>query len=117
MMGLKMMAPGGKPSPEVEALLAKEQGRIEMISSITIGDGMRTIQVSNMSDPKAFAEAFMGMMTLMGKADSPLAFVKDVKTVPNAENYRGFSFTRIEMTMDYDKLAKLQPNNPARSRR
>jgi hypothetical protein len=113
MMSLQMLSPGGKASPELEATIAKERGQIETISSMSIGDGIKSFQVSTLSDPKSFVTAYEGMMKLMQRADSPFNFFKEIKTTPNAETLKGFSFTRIEMTLDYDKFAKLQPNNPA----
>jgi hypothetical protein len=114
MMAIQMMSPGGKPSPELEATIAKERGRIETTGSVSFGNGgMKTFDITNLSDPKSFVAAFEGMMKLMQGNDSPMSFFKDVKSTPNVETYKGFSFTRIEMTVDYDKFAKLQPNNPA----
>jgi hypothetical protein len=111
-MALQMMSPGGKVSPELEATIAKERGRIETIASVSLGNGIKTFDITNLSDPKSFVEAFNGTMKLMQAADSPMNFYKEFKSTPNAETYKGFTFTRIEMTFDFDKLAKLMPNNP-----
>jgi hypothetical protein len=112
-MALQMMSPGGKISPELEATIAKERGRIETVASVTFSKGIKTFDVTNLTDPKSFVDAFNSMMKLMQAADSPLNVYKEIKSTPNAETYRGFTFTRIEMTFDFDKFAKLIPNNPA----
>jgi hypothetical protein len=112
-MALQMMAPGGKISPELEATIAKERGRIESVACFSVGNGIKTFDVTNLTDPKSFVDAFNGTMKLMQAVDSPSNFYKDFKTTPNVETYRGFTFTKIEMTFDFEKLAKLMPNNPA----
>jgi hypothetical protein len=112
-MSMQMYSPGGKVSPELEAAIGKERGRIEMIGAASMGDGIRSFQIANLTDPNAVLDAYVASVKLMNKADSPLNFVKEIKTVPNAEAYRGFSFTQIEMTIDFDKFAKLEPKNPA----
>jgi hypothetical protein len=114
MMSLKMMS-GGKPAPELEAALAKQRGlgRVETIAGVSMAGGMRTINIMNVSDPKALLGTTEMSVKAMTSADSPLNFFKDVKVVPNAETYKGYTFTRTDMVIDKDKFVKLQPNNPA----
>ncbi len=115
MMSLKMMLPGGKPTPELEVLMAKQRGmgRIEAVSAVSMANGMRTINIMNVADPKGLLAVTEASLKLMTTGDSPLNFFKEVKVTPNAETYKGYTFTRTEMVIDKDKFAKLQPNNPA----
>ena len=55
------------------------------------------------------------MMAATKASDSPFNIYKDVKITPDAETYGGFTFTRVEMTIDPDKLAKLTAGNPAQA--
>jgi hypothetical protein len=112
LMSLQMLAPGSKVSPEIESAIAKEHGQIETIGAISIGDGIKSFQVTNLANPKDYVTAYEATIRLMQKADNSLNFYKEIKSTPDAENDRGFSFTRIEMTLDYEKFAKIQPNNP-----
>ncbi len=116
-LALKMMSSGGKPTPEFEAALAKqrEQGRVESISAMTMAKGMKAFNVYNVSDPKARLAAGMTMMAAAKAGDSPFSIYKDVKITPEAETHGGFAFTRVEMTIDPDKLAKLTAGNPAQA--
>ncbi len=116
-LALKMMSSGGKPTPEFEAALAKqrEQGRVESISAMTMAKGMKAFNVYTVSDPKARLAAGLAMMAATKASDSPLNIYKDVKVTADAETYGGFSFTRVEMTVDPDKLAKLTAGNPAQA--
>ena len=112
MMSLQMLTHGGKVSPELAGAIAKERGRIESVSTMTFDNGIKSFQLTDLADPRSFAEAYSGMVKLMKDADSPLNFMKEIVSTPAAETYRGFTFTRIEMTVDLDKFAKLQPGNP-----
>ena len=111
-MGLQMMTLGGTAHPELAAAIAKEHGSVEMIASISLGDGIKTFQMLNLSNPMAYMTASEGVMKLMQNPDSPMNFYKDVRVTPNAETYRGFSFSRFDMSLDYEKFAKSQPNVP-----
>jgi len=113
-MGVGMMSAGGKPTPELEAALAKQRatGRVQMVSAVTISQGMKTFNLMTMDDPKAFLASTEAMMKAMKGADSPINVYKDVVVTPGAETYSGFTFTRIEMTLDPDKVAKLMAGNP-----
>jgi hypothetical protein len=115
-MGLGMLSPGGKPTPEVEAALAKQRavGRVETVGTSTVGNnGMRTFNITTASDPKALAASGEAMMKAMKGSDNPLNLFKDMTVTPNAETYAGFTFSRVEGTIDPDKLAKLAAGNPA----
>ena len=114
-MGMGMMSAGGKPTPELEAALARQRGvgRVEAVTAMTIGNGMRTFNLMTVSDPKALLACTEAMMKALKGSDSPLNLYKDVTTTPNAETYAGFTFSRVEMTLDPDKLAKMAAGNPA----
>jgi len=113
-MGLRMLSSGGKPSPELEAALAKQRGvgRVENIAAVSMDHGMRSINVMNAADPKALLATTEASIKAMTGADSPVNLFKEVKVVSNAETYKGFTFTRTEMIVDVDKFAKMQPGNP-----
>ena len=116
-LAIGMMSPGGKPSPEYEAALAKqrEQGRIEAATAMTMAPGMRMFSIYNLSDPKALLASSEAMTTALKGMDSPMNVYKDVTLTRNAETYGGFSFTRVEMTIDSEKVAKLTQGNPAQA--
>lgn len=113
MMSLQMIMPGGKISREFESAIAKEVDRVELNASMSMGGGFKMFQIANCTDPQAYATACVQMMKLMKGADGALDFYKDIKITSGAETYRGFSYTRIDATLDFDKFAKLQPGNPA----
>jgi hypothetical protein len=112
LIGFKMMSPGGKAPPEIEAAVTKEIGRVETIGSVTMAGGMKSFSISTVANPKAYREVFTASMKAMTAADSPFNMFKDVKVTPDALTYEGFSFSKVEMALDFDKIAKLQPNNP-----
>lgn len=116
-LGLGMVSPGGKPSPELEAALAKqrEQGRIEATTAMTIGKGMKVFSLYNVSDPKALLATNEATMKAFKGGDSPLNVYKDVAITRDAENHGGFKFCRVDMTIDPEKLAKLSAGNPAQA--
>lgn len=112
--GIGMMS-GGKPSPELEAALAKqrEQGRVETTSALTFANGMRALNVYKVADPKAMAASLEAMMNAIKGSDSPINVYKDVTMTRDAETYGGLTFSRLEMTIDPDKLTKVAGGNPA----
>lgn len=114
-MGLQMNAAAGKPTPEMEAAVAalRDHGPVEMLSATSIGNGIRSFGLSNVSDPKKFLASSEAALKAMKGSDSPLNFFKDVTFKRNVETYGGFAFSRIDMTIDYDKIAKMQQGNPA----
>ncbi len=114
-MGMGMMSAGGKPTPELEAAMASQRavGRVEMVSAMTIANGMKAFNLMTVADPKAFLASNVAMMNALKGSDSPVNVYKDVTVTPEAETYSGFTFTRIEMTVDPDKVAKLTAGNPA----
>jgi hypothetical protein len=74
---------------------------------------MQTFNLTTASDPKALAASGEAMMKAMKGSDNPLNLFKDMTVTPNAETYAGFTFSRVEGTIDSDKLAKLAAGNPA----
>jgi hypothetical protein len=114
-MGLNMMAPGGKSSKEITEILAKSKltGTTEMNGSVSLGNGMRSLNVTKGSNLKSVLAATEEMYKAMTKLDGPMNLFKEIKVTPNAEKYQDVSFTRVEMIIDEEKLAKLQPGNPA----
>jgi hypothetical protein len=77
--------------------------------------GMQMFTVYNVDDPKALDATNQAMMKAVTANDSPLNVYKDVKITPGAETYGGFTFSRIDMTIDPDKVAKLAAGNPAQA--
>lgn len=108
-MSLRMVNPTGKPAPALDRAMErfKGLGRIEAIGSASLADGMRTFNVSKVSDPKAYMEATEAMLQAMKDADGPYDLYKDVKVERDAKNHGGVSFTRITVEFDVDKIAKL----------
>ena len=78
--GMGMMSAGGKPTPALEAALAKQRqaGRVDVVTAMTIGNGMRTFSLTTVSDPKAFLASTEAMMKAMREGDSPINVYKDV---------------------------------------
>ncbi|WP_422927671.1 hypothetical protein [Singulisphaera sp. PoT] len=106
-MSLRMMSPTGKPSPEMEKAraLLREQGRIEALGSVGFDKGMTAVTVSRVKDPKKYLEATQAIAQAMKNNKDAKSFVTDVKVEPDAQKYKGYSFTHIGTTMDFDKLA------------
>ena len=113
-LGVQMMIPAGKKTPELNSALAKQRamGRVETFGSVSINPAMRSINIMNASDPKAMLATSEASIKAMAGDDNPFNLFKDVKVVPNAETYKGYTFTRTELSIDSEKVAKLQPNNP-----
>lgn len=112
-MGLAMMATGGKPSPEMEKAVAlqKEAGRTESIGTSRIDHGMQTLNVMSAQDPKKLKEASLAMMQAMKDQKGGAAGIfKDITVTPDAQGYKDISFTAAKMTLDFDAVAKAQPN-------
>ena len=113
LMTLRMIIPGGRTSREFESAIAKEVGLVESNASMSIGGGCKIFQVANFTDPQDYVTAYVHMMKLIQGADGPLNFYKEIKSTLDAETYGGFSYTRVDAPMDFDRFAKLQPGNPA----
>jgi hypothetical protein len=116
-LGIGMFTPGGKPTPELEAALAKQRdmGRVESVSAVTMTNGMRMFNLYKVSNPAALLAASEATMKAMKNSDSPLNFYKDVTVTRDAETYGGFTFTRTEMVVDPEKLEKFTTGNPAQA--
>ena len=116
-LGIGMMSPGGKPTPELEAALAKqrEQGRVEGVTAMSIGKGVKAFNLYNVSDPRAMLATSEATMNALKSADTPVNIYKDVTITRDAETYGGFKFCRVEMTIDPEKVEKLAAGNPAQA--
>lgn len=117
-MSLSMVAPGQKPSPEFEAAIQaqKGQGRIATTGAMSFGEkGMTNLTVVEVADPKAYLDASAKMLQAFKSKDDAglMGIIKDVKVTPKAETHKGFTFDRVEMVFDLEKLGQAQPNNPA----
>jgi hypothetical protein len=115
-MGAAALGGGAdKESPSMkQAIESQKEAKVREVATATAaGDGMRTINVVTAADPKRMVEGWTAMFQAM-KSPSPGAvnFIKDVKVTPNAQTYKAFNFNRVDMTIDIDKLAAVQPNNP-----
>jgi hypothetical protein len=115
MMSLRMILPGGKPSPELEAALAQQAqlGRVETLMAMTVGRGLKTLSITHTSDPQKYFESIEAMLKAQKAAAGPMNVVKDVTMTPKVETYRGYTFHRIEMAFDFEKLANAQAGKPA----
>ncbi len=114
-MSIRMMNPGGKPTPDqtqAQALFGK-LGRVETSGSLTFNGGMRNMNVTHVTDPKKYITACQATIQAMKGGEGPSNVYKDVKIESDVENYRGFNFSHIIAKLDFDKLAQLNPNNPA----
>ncbi len=114
-MSIRMMNPGGKPTPDQAKALALfgEVGRVETIGSITFDGGLRGMYVTHVADPKKYIAASQASIQALKGGEGPSSGFKDVKIESNGENYQGLTFSHIIATFDFDKLAQLNPNNPA----
>ena len=113
-LGLKMMAPSAKPSPEQDAAGAKLRslGRVETLGSSTMDNGMKMFNVVNLSDPKALLASTESMAKAFHGGEGALSFVKESTFTPDAGRHRGFAFVRSDVTLDLDKLAQAQAGAP-----
>ena len=114
-MSIRMMNPGGKPTPEqakAQALLG-ELGRVETIGGLTFSGGMRGINVMHVSDPKKYIAAGLANLQSLKGGDGLSGVYKDLKIESDIETYRGFTFSHIAATIDFEKLMQFSPNNPA----
>jgi len=103
-LGLSMMTGQSKLSPEMERALAlqRQAGAFEMYTSNSGGGGgMSNVSFSTPKDPAKALEA--GILTIQAMKSGE-GFVKDVKLTPNAQTYKGISFTEARMTFDVDKM-------------
>ncbi|MGO8898128.1 MAG: hypothetical protein ACLQU5_07240 [Isosphaeraceae bacterium] len=113
-MSVRMMNPGGKPTPDQAKALALlgELGRVETIGSLTLDGGIRGMNVTHVADPKKYIAACQANIQALTGGDGPSNVYKDVRIESNVENYQGLTFSHIIATLDFDKLAQLNPNNP-----
>jgi len=114
-MSIRMLNPGGKPTPDQAKALALfgELGRVETSGSLTFDGGMRNMNVTHVTDPKKYIAACQANIQALKGGEGPSSVYKDVKIESNVENYQGLTFSHIIATLDFDKLAQLNPNNPA----
>jgi hypothetical protein len=114
-MSIRMINAGGKPTPDqakAQALFG-ELGRVETSGSVTFDGGMRNINVTHVADPKKYIAACQANIQALKGGEGLSGVYKDVKIESNVENYQGLTFSHIIATLDFDKLAQLNPNNPA----
>src|SRR5204862_574086 len=90
-MGLRMLSPGGKPSPALEKAMAQlhSLGRIESIGAVSLENGMRSLTEVIASDPKKYMEASLAMLQAMKGGDGQLNLYKHIKIEPDVQTYRG----------------------------
>ncbi len=114
-MSARMMNPGGKPTPEqAKALgLFGEVGRVETVGSLTFNGGIRGMNVTHVADPKKYLTACKANIQALKGGEGPSSLYKDIKVESDVEHYQGLTFSRIIMTLDFDKFARLNPNNPS----
>lgn len=108
-MSLRMLNPTGNPSPELAGAMErfKAVGRIGTFGSVATADGIRTFNVAETADPKAYVEATEAMLLAMKGAEGPQAIYKDVKIERDANKHGDVSYTRITAVFDIDKLVKM----------
>jgi hypothetical protein len=116
-MSLKMLNPGGKPSPEVEKATAAlhGMGRIESLGFASMVKGMRSLNDFKVDDPKKYVEANIAMLKAMSGGEGQLPIYKDIKIEPDSQKHQGLTFTHVALTMDIDKLAGLAGNVPGQA--
>ena len=113
-MNLRMLS-SGKPSPELEKAVAEFHGlgRIESLGSVTFDKGMNVFSDITVSDPKKYLAAQEAMLRAMKGNGGGLNVYKDLEIEHDVQTYHGLKFTRVDATLDLDKLAQLGGNNPA----
>ncbi len=114
-MSIRMMNPGGKPTPDQAKALALfgNLGRVETSGSVTFDGGMRNLNVTHVADPKRYIAACQANFQALKGSEGSSSVYKDLKVESDVEKYQGFTFSHIAATFDFDKLAQLNPNNPA----
>lgn len=115
-VGMSMMFSGGDVPVEMQEALALQDavGRVESVGSSSVLDGMRTLNVMTAANPEKLVEMTVASQKAMGTgAPAGMNFIKDVEVTPEAETYKGYTFTRSIVTFDLDALAAgAQPNAP-----
>ena len=113
-MSMRLMNPGGKPTPDQAKALAllDEVGRLATVGSVTFDGGMRGMNVTHVADPKKYIAACQANIQALKGGDAPSHVYKDVKIESDVENYQGLTFSHVLVTLDFDKLAQVNPNNP-----
>lgn len=109
-MNFSELDPDFKNQPEYKAAIEtiRQVGHQESFSAMNILGGLEGITVARPEHPEKVESGTRQML----KAMKSSAFVKDVEVEPNAQNYKGISFTRSATTMDLDKLVARQGGNP-----
>src|SRR5262249_19730323 len=69
--------------------------------------------ITHTSDPQKHFESIVAMVKAQKAAAGPMNVVKDVTVTPKVEMYRGYTFGRIEISYDFEKLANDQAGKPA----
>ncbi len=112
---LRLITPSGKPTPALEEARAKlrEIGRIETVGGVTFDKGMNMVSLSRVANPKKYVEAIQALsLSMKGNKDGG-SYIKDIKVESNVATYRGFTFSHVSTTLDFDKLANLGPQSGA----
>jgi hypothetical protein len=76
---------------------------------------MRSITEIVVTDPDKYIEASLATLRAMKEGTGGVNIYKEVKIEPGAQTYEGLKFTRVEMTMDVEELAKLSGNVPGQA--
>lgn len=110
-MSLRMLNPTGESDPTMDRAMDqfKALGRIETIGASTMGEGMRTFNMSRSSDPNAYVAATEATLAAMKGVESPFNFYKDVKVVRDAQTFNGVSYTHVSVAIDLEKFTKQNP--------
>ena len=116
-MSMRMMSPGGKPTASQAKAMAQlgEQGRIETVGCMSMANGMRGMNVMKVADPAKYIAASQALMEAMKGDGGPSSFYKDLKIDLNAGTHQGITFRHIVATLDFEKMAQAQSQQPVRN--
>ena len=106
---------GGELSEELQKVmrLQSEAGPREVAATSAFGrGGARTVNLMTFDDPRKAVESFDRSFQAMRAKPRGLEWIKDVRIQPRAQTHGGFELARATMSLDLDRLAKLQPETP-----
>lgn len=109
-LGMTMMFPDGKPTPEMEQALKafKDLGRLQTDSAAGFGGGFESFNITHAENPEGLIAATLANSRAMkGNQPESLNFIKSVDIVEKAETHRDVTFSRSTVTFDLEKLAAM----------
>ena len=116
--GMSMMGGvmGSQPQLAKAFEAAKGMGSVRMISASSVAKGIRGVSLMKVERPENYLAASLAVMKAMKaekEGEGLMAIYKEVEVTPEAGEHAGYTFTKVVMVFDMEKMAAMSGNNPA----